>query len=102
VRQPTKRGYRVGDGVSAPTPLKVINPEFSEAARETGFGGTITLSFIVDKDGNPKDIQVVNPAGLGLEEESVDAVLQWKFRPGQKEARPVNVRIQVETGFRLH
>jgi TonB family protein len=92
---------RVGDGVSAPKPLEVINPQFSEAARQAGFGGTITLSLVVDKDGNPKDIQVVDPAGLGLEEESVEAAQHWKFRPGQKEARPVNVQIQVETGFNL-
>jgi TonB family protein len=90
------------DGVSAPTPLLTVDPEYSEAARQAGFEGRVTMSIIVDKDGNPRDIQVVNPAGLGLDEESVNAVLQWKFLPGQKEARPVNVQLSVETSFRLY
>jgi len=48
------------------------------------------------------NIQVVDPAGLGLDEASVNAVQGWKFRPGQKEARPVNVRLKVETRFQLY
>jgi len=90
------------DGVSVPTPVRIINPEFSEPARQAGFEGRVTMSFIVDKDGNPEDIRVVNPAGLGLDEESVNAVHQWKFKPGQKEARPVNVQFSAETSFRLY
>ncbi len=90
------------EGVSAPTPRRTTDPEYSEAARRAGFQGQVTLSLIVDKDGNPRNIQVVNPAGLGLDEEFVHAVQQWKFLPGQKEARPVNVQIKVEGSFRLY
>jgi TonB family protein len=90
------------DGVLAPTPLLRPDPQYSEAARQTGFEGRVGMSLIVDKDGNPKDIQVVEPAGLGLDEESVNAVQQWKFQPGQKQARPVNVQLSVETTFRLY
>ena len=90
------------DGVSPPTPLVTPNPEYSDAAREAGFRGRVGLSLVVDKDGSPRNIQVVDPAGLGLDEASVNAVRQWKFRPGEKEARPVNVQLQVEMGFRLY
>jgi len=89
-------------GVSAPTPLATPAPEYSEAARQAGFRGQVRLSLVVDKDGNPRNIHVVDPAGLGLDEASVHAVRQWKFRPGEKEARPVNVQLQVEIGFRLY
>ncbi|HTS56650.1 MAG TPA: energy transducer TonB [Terriglobales bacterium] len=77
-------------------------PDFSEPARQAGFVGRVTMSLIVDKDGNPRNTQLVDPAGLGLDEASVNAVQGWKFRPGQKEARPVNVRLKVETRFQLY
>jgi outer membrane biosynthesis protein TonB len=38
------------------------------------------MSLIVDKAGNPQGLRIVKPAGLGLDEESVKAVQQWKFR----------------------
>ena len=90
------------DGVSAPTRLLAPDPQYSEAARRAGFEGRVEMSLIVDKDGNPRSIQVVEPAGLGLDEESVNAVQQWKFQPGQKQARPVNVQLGVETTFCLY
>lgn len=90
------------DGILAPTPLLTPNPQYSEAARLVGFEGRVEMSLVVDKDGNPRGIQVVEPAGLGLDEESVNAVQQWKFQPGQKQARPVNVQLSVETTFRLY
>jgi TonB family protein len=90
------------DGVSPPTPVLTPDPQYSEAARQVGFQGQVTMSLIVDKDGNPKDIRVVNPTGLGLDEESVNAVHQWKFRPGQKQGRTVNVQLSVEISFHLY
>jgi len=101
--EPPEELYRIHEeGVSDPTPLVTPDPEYSEAARQAGFRGQVRLLLVVDKDGNARDIHVVDPAGLGLDEASVNAVRQWKFRPGEKEARPVNVQLQVEIGFRLN
>jgi TonB family protein len=86
-------------GVSSPSPLLTPDPEYSEAARQAGFRGQVRVSLVVDKDGNPRNIQVLDPAGLGLDEASVNAIQRWKFQPGQKEGRPVNVETQVEAGF---
>jgi hypothetical protein len=41
----TERIYRVGDGISAPTLLKLIAPEYSEPARQAGFVGHVTGFF---------------------------------------------------------
>jgi TonB family protein len=60
------------------------------------------MSFVVDKAGIPKNIQITKPVSLGLDEKSVEAVSAWKFEPGQKEARPVSVELEVETSFRLY
>jgi TonB family protein len=90
------------DGVLAPHSLFVPDPEYSEEARKAGYQGTVKMSFVVDTAGIPQDIQITKPAGLGLDEKSVEAVSAWKFEPGQKEAKAVSVETNVETSFRLY
>ena len=37
----------------------------------------------------------------GMDEKAIEAVRKWKFRPGQKDGRPVTVVATVEVNFRL-
>jgi TonB family protein len=95
--------YRIKAGeVSAPHPLYTPDPEYSEAARQAGYSGKVMLSLVVDRAGVPAEIHIAKPAGLGLDEKSVEAVSKWKFEPGQKDARPVAVQLEVETSFSLY
>jgi len=93
--------YRIGGGVSAPSILYKVEPEYSEEARKAKFQGTVVLAVIVDEHGNPRDIKVVRPLGLGLDQKAVEAVEKWKFSPGKKDGKPVPVQAQIEVNFRL-
>lgn len=93
--------YRIGGGVSQPVPLHRVEPEYSEEARKAKFQGTVLLSIIVDENGKTRDVRVVRPLGLGLDEKAIEAVLKWKFRPGYKDGKPVAVMANVEINFRL-
>jgi TonB family protein len=95
--------YRVKAGeVSAPHPLYAPDPGYAEAARLAHYSAEVTLSLVVDRTGTPREIQIVKPAGLGLDEKLVEAVSKWKFEPGQKDASPVAVQLEVETSFSLY
>lgn len=95
--------YRAKQGeVSAPHALDMPDPEYCESARRAGYQGSVAMSFVVDTNGRPKDIQITKPAGLGLDEKAVEALSAWRFQPGQKEARPVPVETNVEMSFRLY
>ena len=93
--------YHIGGEVSAPTLISKIEPEYSEEARKAKYSGSVLLSIVVDANGLPRDIRVVRPLGLGLDQKAIEAVAKWRFRPGMKGGRAVAVQAQVEVSFRL-
>jgi protein TonB len=56
---------------------------------------------VVDEKGNPRDLKVMRPLGLGLDQKAIEAVEKWKFRPGMKDGKPVAVQATIEVNFRL-
>jgi TonB family protein len=93
--------YRIGGGVSPPSIIYKVEPEYSEEARKAKFQGTVLLFVVVDEYGNPRDIKVLRPLGLGLDQKAIEAVEKWKFSPGKKDGKPVPVQAQIEVNFRL-
>jgi len=93
--------FRVGGGVTAPTLLFKKEPEYSEEARKAKYQGTVSLYIEVDPSGKATNIKVVRSLGLGLDEKAMEAVRQWKFKPGYKDGKPVTVAATIEVNFRL-
>ena len=93
--------YRVGGGVSAPTVVYRIEPNYSEDARRARYQGSVVLSAIVRKDGSIEILKVLRGLGLGLDENAVEALKKWKFRPGTRSGEPVDVALNIEINFAL-
>jgi TonB family protein len=96
-----RSAYRVGGGVSAPMVIYKKDPDYSEEARKAKFQGTVLLSAEIDPTGTATNIKVVRSLGLGLDEKAIQAVQQWKFKPGMKDGEPVTVAATIEVNFRL-
>jgi len=93
--------YRIGGDVSAPVVISKVEPEYSEEARKAKYSGSVLLSLVIDANGMPRDIKVVRPLGLGLDEKAIEAVSHWRFRPGMKGGHPVATQANIEVNFRL-
>jgi protein TonB len=93
--------YRVGGGVRPPTVLFRVEPNYSEEARKANYQGTVLLSAIVRRDGRIEILRVLRGLGLGLDENAVAALRQWKFNPGTRNGEPVDVALNVEVNFVL-
>jgi len=93
--------YRVGGGVTPPSVIYRVEPAYSEEARKARYQGTVVLSAIVRKDGTLEVLKVVRGVGLSLDENAIQALRQWKFRPGAKDGTPVDVFLYVEVNFSL-
>jgi TonB family protein len=97
----TRGVYRSGGDVTAPVLVHRTDPEYTEQARVAKYLGTVLLSVEIDQTGTPTNIKVQRGLGLGLNEKAVEAVKQWKFRPGQKDGIAVSVQTKLEIVFRL-
>jgi len=93
--------FRVGGGVTAPTLLSKVEPEYSEEARKAKYQGTVVLYIEVTPDGKAGNIRVQRSLGLGLDEKAIEAVKKWRFSPGKKNGQPVTVAATIEVNFRL-
>jgi TonB family protein len=94
--------YRPGGEVSIPKLIYAATPSYSEAARKAKLEGIVILKLVVDEDGNPQNVRVVRPLGMGLDEKAVEAVRRYRFNPALKDGVPVPVEINVEVNFRLY
>jgi TonB family protein len=93
--------YKVGGGVTAPSVVSKMDPEYTEVARAAKYQGSVLLGVEVGPDGLAHNIRVLRSLGMGLDEKAVEAVLRWKFRPGMKDGEPVAVAASIEVNFRL-
>jgi TonB family protein len=93
--------YRSGNGVSAPNVMQKKQPEYSEEARIAKLSGTTLVQIVVGEDGTARNINVLRPLGLGLDEKGMESIRAWRFKPGVKDGAAVSVLASIEINFRL-
>lgn len=93
--------YRIGNGVTTPVPIYKPEPEYPDMARAAKLQGEVILSVVITAEGRTANIQVVHSLGFGLDEKAIDAVSQWRFKPGTRDGNPVAVQAAISVNFRL-
>jgi TonB family protein len=93
--------YRITGGVTAPTILYRVEPEYSEEARRARYQGTVVLETIIRRDGRVDVVQLVRSVGFGLDQNAIQALKEWRFRPATKDGVPVDVTLNIEVSFHL-
>ena len=92
--------YRAEVGLSLPVPIQQPAPVYSSEAQRANYQAIVRVSLVVGLDGIPEDIEVVQSAGLGLDEKTIDVLRRWRFRPGMKDGHAVRVAAAVDVNFR--
>jgi TonB family protein len=93
--------YKVGNGVSQPSIIRKIEPEYTPEAKDDGIEGTVGIRAEVWPDGTAQNIRVAKSLDPGLDQRAVTAVSQWRFKPGMKDGKAVSVYVSIEVNFRL-
>ncbi len=91
--------YRPGNGVSSPRLIKDVKPQYTPGAMRRKVNGTVLLRCVVDRDGVPTRLQIIDALDDELDQVSVNALKQWRFEPGRKDGEAVLVQIDVAIGF---
>ncbi len=86
---------------SIPVPLYVVQPEYTQQAREAKVSGVVLVNLVVDEQGRPQNVHILRGLGDGLDEKAVEAVKQYKFKPAMVDGTPVPVTLNVEVNFKL-
>ncbi len=79
----------------------MVDPKFSKQARKAKFSGQVIVALIVDKEGMPQNVHVLRGVGMGLDEEALKAVKQYRFKPALQNGRPVPVYLNVQINFQI-
>jgi TonB family protein len=101
---PTEPGVLIPglDGVGIPACIYCPPPLYDDAARAAKYQGTIELSVVVTPDGRSDSILVLKGAPFLLNKQAIEAVQKWKFKPAEKDGKPVRVRVPIEITLRVN
>ncbi|MGC4073637.1 MAG: energy transducer TonB [Nibricoccus sp.] len=77
-------------------------PNYPFEMRRAGLNGEVVLRFVVDPNGDVRDVEVMRSTQREFEAAAQQAVLKWKYKPGRKGGKAVAVRMQIPIVFNLN
>ena len=92
---------RVGGNVRPPTPVYRVEPDYTEEARKARLQGIVIIEAIIDVEGNVTEARILKGLAGGLDQSAIEAVRQWRFKPGTLDGKPVPVIFDLMVRFRL-
>jgi periplasmic protein TonB len=98
-----RQAYKMGqDGVKSPVLIKEVKPQYTDSAKARGVQGTVEVAAVVKTDGTvDNDVRVTRSLDADLDEQAIIATRQWRFRPGTKDGKAVDVEVNIELTFTL-
>lgn len=92
----------VGGSTTAPVPLTSPEAKYTPEAKKAKINGKCLVSLIVDRHGLPQNIRIMKTLDPGLDQNAMDAIARYRFKPAMRDGEPVPVMITVEVNFRLY
>jgi protein TonB len=93
--------YRPGAGITAPSILREVKPDYTEEGRRRHIEGDVVLEIVVRSDGSVGNVKLLQGLGSGLDQRAIEAVRQWRFSPAKRYGTPVDVMVEVAMEFKL-
>lgn len=85
-----------------PMPTHKAAPIYPFRAKRLGISGSVTVKFLVEKDGSVADMEIIRSTPPGVFDKAVlDAVSRWAFNAGEITGEKVKVRVTKTINFDL-
>jgi protein TonB len=91
------------DGVTLPVVEQQQRAYYTQAALAARIEGVVGMDAVVLAGGTVGDVTVTQSldSDTGLDQQAVDALKRWVFKPGTKDGKAVAVQVHVLTRFTL-
>ncbi len=93
--------FNLSDLDRKPEPIVQTPPVFPYELKSQSPEGNVRLGFIVTAKGDVIMPYVINSTHRGFERPAIEAVMKWKFKPGIRNGRKVNTRVEQPFNFKV-
>ena len=90
---------RVGGNVIAASLVSQVRPRYPDEAKSFRLQGVVVLQALITETGDVGQLIISEPAGAGLDESAVEAVLGWKYKPTLLQGAPVCVVTTITVNY---
>jgi protein TonB len=84
--------FNIGDLDQQPIARVRQAPTYPYDMRRAGINGSVVVEFIISTEGDVIQTQIVRSSHREFEQPALQAVQKWKFKPGRRGGKVVNVR----------
>ena len=102
--------YGIAQGITPPKPTRLVSVGLTEQGKEAYRNNLFKdqnevisrISVVIDSKGKPRDPCLVRAAGFDLDQQSAEVAMQYRFKPAEKDGKPLAVRSQIEVRYQTH
>lgn len=82
-----------------PVPVRTVAPEYPAEMKAAGTSGIVVVTCEIDEKGSVTGTKVAKTTNDAFNDAAITAVGKWKFRPAQKDGKPVATHINLPIKF---
>jgi TonB family protein len=82
-----------------PRVIRRVEPVYPADARDKNIKGSVVLTMVVDREGNPQDIKIWRSLYPSMDQAAIEAARQMRFEPALKDGQRVSETLLVEFYF---
>ena len=87
--------------ISAPVPLRKVDPKYIQAAADEKVQGVIRLFAVIRKTGFVDSVELLQGLDRRLDQSAAEALVKWQFEPAHRDGTPIDVDAVFDIPFRL-
>ena len=82
-----------------PVPVRTPPPDYPTQLKRDGVSGMVVVNVVIDEDGKVADVEVRKSTNVEFEKPALDAVKNWRFKPGKKEGNAIRCKVALPLKF---
>lgn len=91
-----------GANAAPPKPIHTVQPKFTQKATAHKVKGISEVYVVINAQGFPQNIRVLKSLPDGLDEQTILAISQFRFKPAMENGGPIPVRVVMSERYGLH